>query len=259
MKIIRASKDGVLGYYELEGAQAWPLEGVLPTWKRVAGAGPVPLSSLRLRAPCVPSKIVAVGPNYKAHLGGNPLPPRPFFWIKPPSTLNDPEGVILLTDSVTQANHEPELAIVIGRTAKNVAVEQASDYVLGYTCINDVTEGPMHDPAAFMASMGFVDGKIHDTFAPLGPWIETSLTDTADLRIQCRVNGQPRQDHSTKNMIFTPAQLIALASARMTLLPGDVIATGAPPGVGALRDGDVVEVEVEGVGVLRNTVRREDA
>ena len=256
MKIIRGTQNGQTRYYDLEGNQAWPLEGEFHALKRTAGATAVALSNLQLRAPCTPSKIIAVGPNYIAHLAGNPPPPRPFFWLKPTTTINDPGGTIVLTGAVTQANHESELAIVIGRTARSVSPEHALDYVLGYTCINDVTEGPMHDPAAFMASQEFVDGKVHDTFAPMGPWIVPASLDTHDLRIQCRVNGQTRQDHSTKNMIFTPAKLIALASARMTLLPGDVIATGSPPGVGALMDGDTVEIEVEGIGVLRNTVRR---
>jgi len=259
VKIVRYQHQGTVRYGTLAGEGIQPLRGEFPDLQPDAGAPQVPLAAATLLAPVRPSKIVAVGPNYKAHLAGKPLPERPFFWIKPPSTVLDPEGTILLPAAlrgVTNVNHESELAIVIGRRARNVRVEDALAHVFGYTCINDITGGDLSDRAAFRASQVFVDGKIYDTFGPLGPAIQTEF-DPADVRIRCRVNGELRQDHRTSDMIFPCARLLALISRVLTLEPGDVIATGSPPGVDALRDGDRVEVEIDGIGVLRNRVAAE--
>jgi len=253
-KIARYSHAGAVRHGVVRGDMVQPMDGTFPDLVET-GEAPVPLAEVRLLAPVVPSKIIAIGPGYKAHFKGNAVPfARAHFWIKPTSTLLDPEGVIELPADVPMTCHESELAVVIGRRASNVPVESALDHVYGYTCINDVTVGNMLDPADFIASQWFVDGKIFDTFGPLGPWIETEL-DTTDLRIQCRVNGETRQDHRTSDRIWPLAEVIHRISTFMTLEPGDVIGTGSPPGVGPIVDGDVIEVEVEGIGVLRNSAR----
>jgi 2-keto-4-pentenoate hydratase/2-oxohepta-3-ene-1,7-dioic acid hydratase in catechol pathway len=151
-------------------------------------------------------------------------------------------------------NHECELAIVIGRTAKDVTIEAAPGHILGFTCMNDVTAGDFATPGAFGASHYYVDGKIFDGFAPLGPCIVTGL-DVGNLKMECRVNGEVRQSHSTSDFLFSPPFLVSLISHVMTLLPGDVISMGAPPGVAPMVDGDVVEVEIEKIGVLRSFAR----
>jgi len=248
-KIVRFECDGVR-YGELRENTIYPLDGTLGAFT-ASKQTPVPLGDARLLAPVIPQKIVAVGPNYHAHLKGRQPPPRPHYWIKPPNTLLDPEGVIEIPDLPPTTCHESELAVIIGSTARNVSPEDAPNYIFGYTCINDVSGGLMHDPPSHVTSQWMVDGKIYDTFGPLGPCIETEL-DTQDLEIQCRVNGEVRQRHRTSDMIWTPVELVSLISHVVTLFPGDVVATGSPPGVAPLRPGDVVEVEVEGIGVLRN-------
>lgn len=253
-KYVRFEYNGVR-FGELRGDQIIPLQGELPNFS-ATGEAPIQLSAVRLLAPVVPSKIVAVGPNYRAHLGGNPPPPRPYLWIKPTSALLDPEGEIRypITD-VPMVCHESELAIVIGRTTSNVDVETARANIFGYSCINDVSAGELTNMAAYLQSQFFVDGKVFDTFAPLGPVIVTDINAT-DVRIRCRVNGEVRQDHRTSDQIWGPAELVALISRTLTLNPGDVIATGSPPGPGPLKIGDVVEVEIDGIGILRNRVSR---
>lgn len=234
-----------------------PLEGAFPDLRPVPNAGQLSLSDERLLAPVQPSKIVAVGPNYRAHLAGRPLPARPFLWIKPPSTCANPGDPIVLPREWPDAvpfNHESEIAIVIGRQARNVTIDDAAEYIYGYTCINDVTGGTMSDKPAFRASAAFVDGKIFDTFAPLGPWINTDF-DPTDVRIQCRVNGEPRQDHRSSDMIWSCRELLVYITSVMTLEPGDVVATGSPPGTAPLHPGDEVEINIEGLGVLTNPVR----
>jgi 2-keto-4-pentenoate hydratase/2-oxohepta-3-ene-1,7-dioic acid hydratase in catechol pathway len=255
MKIVRFDQDGGK-YGELRGDQITPLKGELGAFEP-SGEADIPLASVRLLAPVVPGKIVAVGPNYHANMQGAPHPPRPYLWIKPATALNHPEGEIHMPDDVPAVCHESELAIVIGRKANDVSVADAPDYIYGYTCINDVTAGSLDDMAAHVQSQYFVDGKIYDSFAPIGPVIVTDL-DTRDLRVQCRVNGEIRQDHRTSDQIWRPAELIAYISSVLTLNPGDVIATGSPPNPGPFAAGDILEVEVEGIGILRNTAVRKN-
>jgi 2-keto-4-pentenoate hydratase/2-oxohepta-3-ene-1,7-dioic acid hydratase in catechol pathway len=250
MKIVRYLKGDQGSYGELEGENILPLEGPLEKLTRVRGASPVPSRSARLLAPTVPSKIIAIGPGYKVHLQGGPAPKRPYFWIKPSTAVLDPEGEIVLPPNLT-VNHESEIAIVIARRAKNIAPKDARSYILGYTCCHDVTAGDMSDRAAYMQSQLFLDGKIFDTFAPLGPLIVTDL-DTSDLRIQCRINGKIRQDHRTSDKLFAYDDLVSMISRILTLLPGDVITTGSPPGVSPMAPGDTIEIEIEGIGILRN-------
>lgn len=253
MKLLRFELDGEISMGELQGEQIWRLTGDPMHLTRRAGSPPVRLGDVRLLSPVLPSKVVAVGPNYHVHLKGGAPPHRPYYWVKPSTAVNHPDAPIRLPGGEVPVNHESELAIVIGRTARGVDPAEALEHVLGYTCVNDVSLGEMNDLPKYLASRELVDGKICDGFAPLGPLIETQL-DTADLRVRCRVNGATRQDHRTSDMIWNPAQLVSMISRVLTLLPGDVIATGSPPGVSPLRRGDVVEVEVEGIGILRNFV-----
>jgi len=253
-KLVRCRDNGGKEFHgRLEGDVIVPLTGELSSLHPAAGLAPARLDQVTLLAPVKPTKIVAVGPNYHAHLKGGKPPPRPFYWLKPASALLDPGGCVVIPGFVPIACHESELAIVIGRTTHNVSPNDAPHHILGYTCINDVTAGDVAHPEVFLPSMEFIDGKIFDTFAPLGPIIDTAI-DPSNLLIQCRLNGEVRQHHRTSDMIFHPHKLVAMISRVLTLYPGDVIATGSPPGVGKLSDGDIVEVEVEGIGVLRHSV-----
>jgi 2-keto-4-pentenoate hydratase/2-oxohepta-3-ene-1,7-dioic acid hydratase in catechol pathway len=253
-KIVRYQLAGRVGYGYIEGDLIQPMEGSLEDL-RPSSAACVKAADVKLLSPTAPSKIIAIGPNFRTYFadGSMTAPSQPMLWTKPATCRNDPEGVIELPPGHT-VNHECELAIVIGRTAKNVAIGDAASHILGYTCMNDVTAGDFATPGAFGASHYFVDGKIFDGFAPLGPCIVTGL-DVSDLKMMCRVNGELRQNHSTSDFLFTPEFLVAMISQVMTLLPGDVISMGSPPGVSPIVDGDVVEIEIENIGVLRSFVR----
>ena len=204
----------------------------------------------KLVAPVTPTKIVCVGRNYAEHAKelGNEAPSEPLLFLKPPSAILDPDGTIVRPPISQSVQHEGELAIVIGKEAKNVKAENWREYVLGFACANDVTARDLQKK-----DVQFTRGKGFDTFCPIGPCIETEL-DVSSLRVQVRVNGETRQNGSTSQMIFSCAFLVEYISAIMTLMPGDVILTGTPSGVGPLNAGDTVEVEVEGIGVLRNVV-----
>jgi len=208
------------------------------------------LSQLTLLSPCQVTKIVAVGRNYAAHAAehGDEVPSEPLIFLKPPSAVIGPNEPIVCPPQSAQVEHEAELAVVIGRRARRVTAADAWDYVLGYTCANDVTARDLQrSDGQWSRAKGF------DTFAPLGPWIVTDL-DPADLTVACRVNGQMKQQASTVDMVFKIPQLIEYITAAMTLEPGDVVLTGTPEGVSPIQPGDHVEVEVEGIGVLRNPV-----
>lgn len=210
-----------------------------------------PLAEVRMLSPILPSKVVAVGRNYAEHARelGNEVPATPLLFLKPSTSVIGTGDVIRLPPDSAQVEHEAELAAVIGRPAKDVARENALDHVLGYTAANDVTARDQQ-----RADVQFTRAKGYDSFCPIGPWIETVL-DPSDLHITASVNGELRQDGRTGQMVHDVAALIAFASNVMTLLPGDVILTGTPAGVGPLRDGDRVSVEVEGIGTLTNEVR----
>jgi 2-keto-4-pentenoate hydratase/2-oxohepta-3-ene-1,7-dioic acid hydratase in catechol pathway len=208
------------------------------------------LSQLTLLSPCQVTKIVAVGRNYAAHAAehGDEVPSEPLIFLKPPSAVIGPNEPIVCPPQSAQVEHEAELALVIGQRARRVTAADAWDYVLGYTCANDVTARDLQrSDGQWSRAKGF------DTFAPLGPWIVTDL-DPTDLTVACRVNGQMKQQASTVDMVFKIPQLIEYITAAMTLEPGDVVLTGTPEGVSPIRPGDHVEVEVEGIGVLRNPV-----
>jgi 2-keto-4-pentenoate hydratase/2-oxohepta-3-ene-1,7-dioic acid hydratase in catechol pathway len=223
----------------------------LGEWSRGEAIGH--LGELALLAPATPTKIVCVGRNYAAHAAEHKaeVPKEPLIFFKPPSSVIGPGAPIVLTPQSKQVEHESELALVIGRRCRNVSADEAWRYVLGVTCGNDVTARDLQ-----RQDSQWTRGKGFDTFCPLGPWLVTGLSESeaADLEVTCRVNGGVRQRDNTGEMVFPPAQLISYISAIMTLEPGDVIMTGTPAGVSPIVEGDEVEVEVEGVGILKNPV-----
>ncbi len=207
---------------------------------------------VRLLAPVEPSKIVCVGRNYAAHAAelGNELPKEQLIFLKPPSSLVGPEEAVTLTPFSQRVEHEGELTLVIGKRCAHLKDSDDSlSYIFGYTCLNDVTARDLQK-----SDVQFTRAKGFDSFCPVGPHIETEL-DPADVLVETRVNGAIRQSGRTSLMIYPCAFLVRWISRMMTLLPGDIIATGTPAGVGPLLAGDVVEVSAQGVGVLRNPVQ----
>jgi 2-keto-4-pentenoate hydratase/2-oxohepta-3-ene-1,7-dioic acid hydratase in catechol pathway len=210
-----------------------------------------PLAQARLLPPVTPSKIVCVGRNYAEHAAelGNTVPKEPLIFLKPPSAVIGPEEPIVLPPESNRVDHEGELGVVIGRACSRLRPEEDfSSYVLGYTCLNDVTARDIQK-----AESQWTRGKGFDTFCPVGPFIETQL-DLGATTVETFVNGQRRQFAPISEMIFPIGVILSWISRVMTLFPGDVIATGTPSGVGPLAAGDVVEVVVSGIGTLRNPV-----
>jgi len=212
-----------------------------------------PLAEVKLLAPTEPSKIVCVGRNYVEHAKelGNEVPKVPLIFLKPPSSIISNGGTILLPPQSAQVEHEGELVVVIGKRGRSIMAENANKHILGYTIGNDVTARDLQNSdGQWTRAKGF------DTFCSFGPWIDTEF-DPADAILSCRVNGQMRQMASTRDIVFNVPTLIAYISSVMTLEPGDLIFTGTPAGVGELKNGDEVVVEIEGLGVLKNPVRKE--
>ena len=210
-----------------------------------------PLDDVKLLAPVVPSKVVCVGRNYREHAAelGNKMPDEPLLFLKAPSALIASGDRIELPPSSQQVEHEGELGVVIGRPVRALAEsDNPLSYVFGYTCVNDVTARDLQ-----RKDVQFTRGKSFDTFCPVGPWIDTEL-DPTNATVTTRLNGEIKQQGNTADMAFPVAFLIRYISEIMTLYPGDLIATGTPAGVSKMKDGDVVEVEVGGIGVLRNQV-----
>lgn len=210
----------------------------------------LPVSEVQLLAPCQPGKIICVGRNYVEHARelGNDVPKIPLIFLKPPSSVINPGQAIILPPQSQQVEHEGELVAVIGRRGRNITAESAREYILGYTIGNDVTARDLQK-----ADGQWTRAKGFDTFCPFGPWIDTDF-DISDALITCKVSGQPRQMGSTRDMVFNVPMLVAYISSIMTLEPGDIIFTGTPAGVGPLKAGDEVAVEIEGLGVLVNPV-----
>jgi len=209
-----------------------------------------PLADTRLLAPILPSKVVAVGRNYADHAAetGNPVPVSPIIFLKPSTSVIGPVAPIQLPASSQRVDFEGELAVVIGRPCRDVQADNASSVILGYTAANDVTARDQQ-----RADVQFTRGKGYDTFCPLGPWIETEL-DPSDLEVRTELDGELAQDGRTSDMVFTVGEIIAFVSGIMTLLPGDVLLTGTPAGVGPMVAGQTVSVTVEGIGTLTNPV-----
>lgn len=227
----------------------------LPTGAWEPGPQVGPLEEIDLLAPVLPSKIICVGRNYPAHAAehDSTVPVEPLLFLKPPSAVIGPGEPILLPPQSERVEHEAELAVVIGRRCRDILPEDAWEVVLGITAANDVTARDLQRrDGQWTRAKGF------DTFCPVGPWVVNGFSEheLGDLEVACRVNGAARQTGRVDDMVFSPTVLIAYAASVMTLEPGDLILTGTPAGVGPLEAGDVVEVDVEGVGVLSNPVRR---
>ena len=210
----------------------------------------VPFKKISLLVPAIPNKIILVGLNYLDHARElkMSLPQEPVIFLKPNSALIAHKKKIIFPLHATRVDFEAELALVIKKKAKNVAPEDAKKYILGYTCLNDVTERGLQKKDG-----QWTRAKSFDTFCPLGPWVETEVN-PADLSVRSYLNRKLKQDASTRNLIFSVDKLVSFISGVMTLLPGDVISTGTPSGVGPMQPGDTVCVEIEGIGRLSNRV-----
>ena len=217
----------------------------------------IPLNSATLFAPVQPSKIVCVGRNYREHAAelGNEVPQEPLIFLKPPSSLLNPGGTIIRPKLSSRVDHEGELGVVIGKKCRNIQPdEDVRSYILGYTCVNDVTARDLQKKdGQWTRAKGF------DTFCPVGPVVTDELDPWAGVNVETRVNGNFRQNGNTRDFIFPLDVVLRYVTQFMTLMPGDLIATGTPSGVGPLNAGDMVEVTVQGLGVLRNSVVDEHA
>lgn len=208
------------------------------------------LRSVIMLCPTYPTKALCVGLNYKDHIEEMKLvtPTSPVIFMKPSTAALDPEGEIIRPEMSSRVDYEAELAVVIKKECRNVSEAEAKDYILGYTCANDVTARDLQDKnGQWTVCKGF------DTFMPLGPYISDEV-DPTNLKIESRLNGKVMQKSNTKNLLFTCDYLVSYLSKVMTLLPGDVILTGTPSGIHGMEAGDVIEIEIEGLGILRNTV-----
>lgn len=208
------------------------------------------LGEVRLLAPCLPSKIVGLGLNYRSHAKETklPIPVVPLIFLKPSTAVVGPGDEIILPRFSRRVDYEGELGAIMGRKAKDVPKDRAKDYILGYTCVNDVSERyAQKEDGQWTRAKGF------DTFAPMGPWIETEVAPD-DLKLETYLNGKLRQSACTRDLIFGVDDLISFISGVMTLLPGDIIATGTPSGIGRMNPGDIVEVRIDKIGTLRNFV-----
>jgi 2-keto-4-pentenoate hydratase/2-oxohepta-3-ene-1,7-dioic acid hydratase in catechol pathway len=253
-----ASPAGALSYGVVEGEPAAAADALTVAAIDGLPIGPIrftgerwALPDVRLLAPSLPSKIVGIGRNYADHAAelGNEVPAAPLIFLKPSSAVIGPNDAIRLPADAKQVEYEGELAVVIGGMVRDVPRERALAVVLGYTCANDVTARDQQ-----RADGQWTRGKGHDSFCPLGPWIETVL-DPSDLALQTEVDGAVKQDARTSLLLHDVPTLIAYVSHVMTLWPGDVILTGTPAGVGPLQDGQSVSVTIEGIGALTNPVR----
>jgi len=207
-------------------------------------------SDVKLLAPCQPSKIVAIGLNYRSHVVETKMqiPTVPLIFLKPSTAVIGPDDTIIIPPTNGRVDYEGELGVVIGRRAKSVRRDEAKSFILGYTCVNDVSERHIQK-----ADSQWTRAKGFDTFAPVGPWIETDI-DPTDLKLETYLNGELHQSVSTNDLIFGVYELVEFISGVMTLLPGDIISTGTPSGVGRMNSGDVVEITIDKIGTLRNYV-----
>ncbi len=256
MKICKffSADTNTIQYGTVDGGRVlpFPLHDTLTSLTHPLTGVALQLAELRLLSPVAPSKIVCVGRNYLEHAAemGNKMPDEPLLFLKAPSSIIGPEAAIELPTQSNQVEHEGEMGVVIGKQAKNIGEsENPLTYVFGYTCVNDVTARDLQ-----RKDVQFTRGKSFDTFCPVGPFIVTDIN-PLDVEVSTRVNGEVKQRGRTSAMAFPVPFLLRYISAVMTLYPGDLIATGTPAGVSRMHDGDIVEVEVEGIGILRNSVR----
>ena len=250
MRLVRFESEGRTGYGILEGEKIQVLWGTPYDGGLENTTGELmTLSEVTLLAPCEPTKIIALGMNYRDHAAeiGLPVPEEPLIFMKPSTAVIGPDADIVYPGMSKRVDYEAELAVVIGRPARHVPEAEAFNYILGYSAFNDVTARDLQQK-----DIQFTRSKSFDTFAALGPWIETEIADPDRLTVEAFLNGERRQHSNTGNLVFGVATLVSFISRIMTLLPGDVIATGTPAGIGPMLPGDVVEVRVEGIGTLQN-------
>ena len=254
MRYTRVAVSGGASWAQVEGGELVLLSS--SPWEGGKPIGAVlPAAGAQLLAPATPSKVVAIGLNYRDHAAerGRPVPAEPLMFLKPSTSLVGPGAAIRIRSWVGRVDHEAEMGVVIGRRATNLRTpEEAAPHVFGLTCVNDVTARALQD-----RDVQFTRAKGFDTFCPIGPYVVTGL-DHRDLGVEGRVNGVTRQKSSTRELIFPVDHLVCAVSRVMTLLPGDIISTGTPAGIGPLVAGDTVEVEVTGVGILSNPVVAEE-
>jgi 2-keto-4-pentenoate hydratase/2-oxohepta-3-ene-1,7-dioic acid hydratase in catechol pathway len=253
MKIVRFSKGskiqyGILNGDAIQAIEGGPFNGVNPASEQYK------LSQVKLLAPCMPSKIVALGVNYRSHAEEmkSTLPEVPLIFIKPPTAVIGPEENIICPPSSTRIDYECELGVVIKKKAWRVPEEGSLDYVLGYTCFNDITARDLQRKDG-----QWTRAKSFNTFAPVGPCVETEL-DPANVPVETYLNGECKQRGNTSDLIFSVSEQISFISHVMTLLPGDIIATGTPGGIGPMQPGDTVEIRIEPIGILRNYVVKQE-
>jgi 2-keto-4-pentenoate hydratase/2-oxohepta-3-ene-1,7-dioic acid hydratase in catechol pathway len=269
MKIVRFNLEFDDGFMPYVGHVGWGviIDGLLyglaqaPYLKMVEGhyaldiePDPMSMEYVRLHAPVTPGKIVCVGRNYAAHAAelGNAVPEEPLIFLKPPSALIGPNDPVVYPAISERVDHEGELALVIGKRCRNLRPEEAGDVIFGYTVANDVTARDLQ-----RKDKQWTRGKGFDTFAPVGPWIDTEF-DPTGRRVRCLVNDEVRQEGDTDDFIFSIGEVLAFITRFMTLEPGDLVLTGTPEGVGPVQPGDVITVEVEGLGALSNPVVAEE-
>jgi len=249
MRIVRFRKGSDTYYGIVEGVVVNELKGdIFSRYERTDRK--YPIDELKILAPCQPTKIVALGLNYRSHAEElkMKLPEEPLIFLKPSTAVIGPNEDIIYPAMSHRLDYEAELGVVIGEEAKGVSEDEAEEYILGYTCFNDVTARDLQKKdKQFTRSKGF------DTFAPMGPWIKMEL-DPTNLKVESYLNGELRQSGTTADLVFSVYQIVSFISKVMTLLPGDVIATGTPAGVGSMQVGDTIEIVVERIGTLRNRI-----
>ena len=244
---VRFEYQNQVAYGVLEGESIHELTGDLFAAAQRTGRT-IRLSDARLLAPVEPSKVIAVGLNYRSHLGDRPVAAYPGLFAKYPTSIVGPGANIVIPEGAQNVHYEGELVVVIGKRAQNVSAENAHEYIFGVTAGNDVSERDWQRD-----DLQWLRAKASDTFGPVGPVILAGANYN-DLLVQTRLNGEVRQSESTKDLIFSIDEIVSYVSKYVTLMPGDIIFTGTPGSTAAMRPGDVVEIEVAGVGILRNTV-----
>lgn len=250
MRLVRFQTEGRTACGILNGDEVAELDGdFFSSFKTLKACHAV--SNVRLLPPCTPSKVVAVGLNYRDHAAelGYSVPEEPIIFLKPPTTVIGPGDYIIYPSLSTQVDYEAELAVVIKDRIRGIESDEAHEHILGYTCANDVTARDLQKKDG-----QWTRAKSFDTFCPVGPWIETEA-DPSDLRVESYLNGEKRQSSRTSQFIFDVKRLVSFISNVMTLFPGDIILTGTPAGIGPMRPGDEIEVRIENIGSLKNRVR----
>ncbi|GAB4112349.1 MAG: fumarylacetoacetate hydrolase family protein [Candidatus Caldatribacteriota bacterium] len=259
MRIVRFKKNNHIFYGVIKGEEISLIKGDIFN-EFIVSSEKIKREEVRLLAPLAPPDIIAIGLNYKKHAeeSGQNYPDKPLIFLKATSSVIGPEDNIILPEMAPQeVDYEAELVIVIGKKVKNIEVEEADKYILGYTCGNDVSARDCQ----LRLDKQWARGKSFDTFCPLGPWIETELSNPEQCRIISKLNGQIMQDSNTSDLIFGVRELVSYCSKNFTLYPGTIIMTGTPGGVGFarkppvfLKNGDIIEIEIDGIGTLSNRV-----